>query len=211
MNRPARMFFGHDICVNKEREPLMLRNLALAALLTGAALTAGADDYDLDPVHSVAVYKINHLGTSYSYGLCTDITGTFTFDPQNLAACAIDATVPVANLETKNDMRDDHLLGADWFNAKAFSTITFKSTKWEKAKDGHYKVTGDLTILGKTKEVTFTAEHVGTKDGLRGETRCGFDTTFTIKRSDFGMTGMLENIGDEVTLTIGLEGVKKKA
>ena len=164
--------------------------------------------YDVDPVHSTLVFGITHLGVSYFYGRFNSPYGEFQFDPDNLSGSSFEIVASADKVDTNNPRRDGHLKSGDFFNARQFPTITFKSTQVTKAGDNTYKVAGDLTLHGVTKPITIELEHIGTRDTPRGHL-CGFRTTFTIKRSDFGMTFMLGDLGDEVTLMIGIEGTKK--
>src|SRR5262249_11217423 len=103
---------------------------------------------------------------------------------------------------------DQHLKGPDFFNVKQFPTMSFKSSKMKAVDARTYEVTGDLTLHGVTRPVTVTLERIGTAKGMGGETRTGFETTFTIKRSDFGMKYMIPAVGDEVKVIVAVEGVQ---
>ena len=164
--------------------------------------------YNVDPVHSTVIFRIKHFGVSYFYGRFNSPAGTFAFDPENPAESSFEITVKTANVDTHSSKRDGHLKSADFFNAKQFPEITFKSTSVKKGRGDTLKVTGDLGLHGQTREITIDLHHVGSRDTRRGQL-CGFETTFTIKRSDFGMKFMLGGVGDEVTLMVSLEGGKK--
>src|SRR5262249_45315418 len=101
-----------------------------------------------------------------------------------------------------------HLKSPDFFSAKEFPAISFKSTSAKSVGDGKYEVTGDLTLHGQTKPITVTLEKVGSSTKM-GQ-RVGWISTFTIKRSDYGMNFMLgaEGGGDEIALTVAFETVK---
>lgn len=183
--------------------------IVAALLFVGMAFSAvGAETYDIDPVHSVAVFRIKHLGVSYTYGLFPNLSGSFTYDPEDPAACAIEVTASLRDMTTEHPDRDSHLRSEDFFNAAKFAVITFKSTEWKEGEKGKYEVAGELTLLGVTRPVTVAAEWVGRGTDMHGDDRCGFDATLTIKRSDFGMDGFLDAAGDEVRLQIGIEGIK---
>lgn len=181
---------------------------AIAILVTAPMVFA--DTYDIDPVHSVVWFRIKHLGTSYAYGAFTGVSGAISFNPEKTESDKIDVTVKSASVATFNDVRDEHLRGPDFFNVEKYPEITFKSTGWKATGDNRFEITGDLTMLGVTKKVTFPADFVGVGKGMQGEARAGFQAVFTIKRSDFGMTKYVPDVlGDEVHLTISMEGVKK--
>ena len=184
--------------------------LGIVAYATTAAQTRpSTESYAVDPVHTTVMFKIKHLGVSYFYGRINAPQGSFQFHPDNPEASAFDLNIKTANVDTKNANRDRHLKSPDFFNAKEFPTISFKSKKVEKAGDNKYRVTGDFSLHGVTREITIDVEHVGSANDPWGGYRCGFDTSFTIKRSDFGMNFMLNALGDEVTLWIGIEGTRR--
>jgi polyisoprenoid-binding protein YceI len=189
------------------RHPSRLITLVLGLSLTGVlAATAKADTYKIDPVHSSIVFKIKHANVSYVYGRFNKFEGAFTLDGDK---SSVEATAAVESIDTAVPKRDDHLRGPDFFNAKQFPDISFKSTKVEE-KDGKLVFTGDLTLHGVTKPVTVELTKVGEGPGFKpGEVRAGLEGAVTIKRSEFGMGGMLNMLGDEVTLMLGFEGVKQ--
>jgi polyisoprenoid-binding protein YceI len=166
-------------------------------------------EYDVDPVHSAIIFRVKHLGVSHFYGRINGPYGEFRFNPDDAGQCALDVKVKAKDVDTNNPNRDGHIKSADFFNAKQFPEIAFKSTAFTPSGDGTYKVTGDLTLHGVTRRISVNLEHVGTAELPRFGHRCGFSTTFTISRSDFGIGYMPEGLGDDVTLMIGLEGKKK--
>jgi len=178
-----------------------------ATLATTEAATAAAGGFTVDPVHSSVVFKIMHGGVASFYGRFNNPTGEFLIDPENLSASTISVSVKAENVDTANGGRDKHLMSADFFSAKEFPEITFKSSSFSKTGDKTFKVTGDLTLHGVTKEITADIIYYGQAQG-RGGIKSGFDATFTIKRTDFGMDTYVKEggLGDEVTLMIGIEG-----
>lgn len=182
---------------------------ALAAQLFSATAFA-ADTYKLDPVHTSIVFKINHLGFSNVYGVITGAEGKFIIDEAAPEKSSVEISAKTSGLTTFDKKRDEHLAGPDFFNIKQFPTISFKSKTVK--KDGNkYAVTGDLTMHGVTKPVSFTFDRFNTGKDPWGKTRTGGETSFTIKRTDFKMAYMAEpgKLGDEVGVTISLEGVKE--
>jgi len=184
------------------------RILVITALATVLVVPAFAGTFTVDKVHSAVMFRVKHANASYAYGRFNDISGSFTIDEANPAACAFDFTVKVDSIDTANAARDGHLKGTDLFNAKQFPLITFKSKKVTSAGKGTYDVEGDLTLHGVTKPITVKIEHTGTAQ-MKGATIAGIETTFKIKRSDFGMKNMLNMLGDEVTVTVSSEGGSK--
>jgi polyisoprenoid-binding protein YceI len=190
---------------------LAITAAAAIALFTQASTTAerAPGTYKIDAVHSSLIFKIKHVDTANFYGRFNDVSGSFTLD-DDPAKCSVQIDVKVASVDTHDNTRDGHLKSPDFFNAKEFPTLTFKSTSFAKTGDGAYDVSGDLTIHGVTKAVTVKAAKTGFSDTPKLGARCGVETTFTLKRSDFGMKFMLEQnaLGDEVTIIASLEGVQ---
>lgn len=181
---------------------------ARASASAAAAVTA---TWKVDAVHSSVVFRIKHGNMTYMWGRFNDPSGEVNIDESDLASSSVKVEILAEKVDTANGGRDNHLRGPDFFNAKQFPEITFVSTKITKASDGIYEVSGDLTLLGKSRPLTVRMEKTGeVKDHPRMGTREGWETTFVIKRSDFGMNYGVENgaLGDEVKLVLGLQTVK---
>jgi polyisoprenoid-binding protein YceI len=193
---------------------VILAGLATAALYPTARAqpaSAVADDatwFTVDPIHSSIIFGVNHLGVSTFYGRINNPAGEFHVSLGDPGASSFSISAKTQNVDTNNDGRNQHLKSGDFFDAKQFADITFKSTSVARTGKATFAVTGDLTLHGVTKPINIMIEHIGTKETRMG-VRSGFTANFTIKRSDFGMNYMVGAIGDEVTLMIGIEGVKK--
>jgi polyisoprenoid-binding protein YceI len=188
-----------------------MSRFALTALLALALPTAAnaADTYAIDAVHSALIFKVHHLGAGYTYGMFTNMSGTIVHDAANPTASSIDLTVKADSLTTHESKRDTHLKSPDFFNAKQFPTITFKSKSVTKVDDKTMNVTGDLTMHGVTKSLTAKVTHTGTGKNPQGVQIIGFETAFPVKRSDYGIAYWIPQIDDEVNLIISMEGTKK--
>lgn len=204
------------IPVNPKKEKIMKLKptaaafmLASAVLFAGAQRTPAAETYAVDPVHSSVIFRINHLGISYFYGRFNDIAGTFVIDDEDIGAGSADITIKVESLDTHDVKRNGHILGPDFFNAKSFPVITFKSSAIKNIDEKRVEVTGDLTLHGVKKPVKVEMMRIGSGKDPWGGFRSGYEGTLVIKRSDFGMKFMLEGIGDEVTIILSIEGVRK--
>lgn len=182
--------------------------VAVLVLTLAASLAQAADTYKLDPVHSFVIFRIKHLDVSYSYGQFKEPTGTVVFDAADPSKSSFTLEIKADNLDTHNLKRDQHLKSPDFFDAKQFPTISFKSTAVKSAGENKLEVTGDLTLHGVTKSITVTVEKTGEAQTQMGY-RIGFESTVTLKRTDYGMTTMIGPAGDDVTLRISLEGVKQ--
>jgi len=180
----------------------------VVALISVFVFSANADTFKIDPVHSFVLFNVQHLGIANTYGRFTDISGTVVFDKDNPSKSSVELSVKVESLDTHNSIRDQSLRSPDFFDAKQFPTMTFKSTKVEGSGDT-LTVSGDLTIHGVTKPMTVDFKKGGEGKGVFGEMRGGGETHFTIRRSDFGMNFQQGAIGDEVNIILSLEGIKK--
>lgn len=181
----------------------------LMAVVAVSASASRAADYALDSAHASATFTISHLGFSRVAGALTDLSGEFSFDPEKPEASSVQVTAKAASINTFNEARDKHLRTEDFFNVEKFPELTFKSTAWKKTGENTYDVTGDFTLLGVTKSITIPVTHNGSGEGFKGEYRAGFSSSFKIKRSDFGMGGSIGPIGDEVSIEVSFEGIKK--
>src|SRR5512147_1161561 len=125
---------------------------ALILLLAGPAF-AGTTTWQIDPDHTSAQFAIKHLMVSTVRGTMGPVTGTATLDDADLSKSSVTASVDIKGIDTRNQKRDDHLRSPDFFDVAKYPSLTFASKKVEKVGDGQYKVTGDLTLRGVTKEV----------------------------------------------------------
>jgi polyisoprenoid-binding protein YceI len=180
-----------------------------------ATAQAAITTWNIDPIHSVAEFKVKHMMISNVKGQFTGVSGVLSLDESDVTKSRVEATIDAASINTRDPQRDGHLKSADFFDVEKFPTLSFKSTRVERNGDGEVAVSGDLTIHGVTRNVVFAVEGPtpATKDPW-GNTRVGLSATTKINRKDFGLTwntaletgGIL--VGDDVTLTIDVEFVK---
>jgi polyisoprenoid-binding protein YceI len=171
--------------------------------------------WNIDPVHSIAEFRVKHMMISSVRGQFTGVKGSLTYNESDLAQSRVEATIEVASIDTRDGQRDTHLKSADFFDAEKYPTFTFKSSRVTRRGDGSLIVAGPLSMHGATKEVEFAVEGPTppTKDPW-GNTRIGVAATTKINRKDFGLTwnaaleagGVL--VGEEVSITLELEFVK---
>ncbi|MDA1194148.1 MAG: YceI family protein [Planctomycetota bacterium] len=194
------------------RAPIVLALIPLLAVALFVAQPASGEDapvhYKVDKGHSALLFKIKHLGVSYTHGRFNDFTGFFTVDDANLKNAKIEIDIAASSIDSNDKERDDHLRGKDYFNCEEHPSIAFESTSIALASEGVYRVTGNFTLLGKTNEVTFRMTKIGEGSDPWGGHRLGYEGQLVIKRSDYGMTTMLKGIGDEVYITLGIEGIR---
>ena len=163
-----------------------LLTVLIMLLLAAENVPAEEKSFAIDPVHSTVVYRVRHL-YSKSTGRFNNFSGTITGDPEKPSTFRVEAVVGVGSVDSANKDRDKHLRAADFFNVLKFPEATFKSRRTVLKDDRKADVIGDLTILGKTKEITFTVEFTGYGVDHRKGRRAGFFATTKFNRSDFGM------------------------
>ncbi|MFN3988677.1 MAG: YceI family protein [Erythrobacter sp.] len=174
-----------------------------------ARVTAGS--YLADPSHSLVAFEVNHFGFNDYYGLFGDVAGTLELDPANLAAAKVEVTIPVASVTTASKGLTEHLLrpGKDGakpdFFGPAPAPARFVSTKVEPTSATTANITGDLTLNGVTRQVTFEAEFTGAgTNPFNRKATVGFEAETAIKRSDFGINYAIPLVSDEVELDISV-------
>jgi polyisoprenoid-binding protein YceI len=171
--------------------------------------------WNLDPVHSVAEFKVKHMMISNVKGQFTNISGVLTLDESDTANSHVEASIDASSINTRDAQRDAHLKSADFFDVEKFPTLNFRSTSVKRTGKNELAVTGDLTIHGVSREVVFEVEGPTTpgKDPW-GNTRVGLSAVTRINRKDFGLTwnSALETggilVGDEITITLDVQFVK---
>jgi len=177
------------------------------ALMLGVAAVTGAraaDTYKIDPAHTTVGFTIAHLVISEVSGRFNDVAGTVTVDSDALAGAS--ATIQVKSVDTAIKKRDDHLRGADFFDAEKYPTITFESTKV--TKDGDKTViAGKFTMHGVTKEIQFPVVLKGPVKDPWGSTRIAVTAETTVNRTDYGMKPTM-GVGDDVKIRITAEATK---
>ncbi len=184
---------------------------AVAGLfLAGSAFAA--DTYEIDPTHAWVGFKTNHAGWANAQGTFKAVTGTITFDKDDVTKSAIELTIEAGSIDTNNDKRDVHLKSPDFLNAEEFPQITFKSTAIEKTGEKTAKVTGDLTLVGTTRPVTLDVTWNGEAPlpWDANTIKSGFSATGSFSGPDFGLTKMTDfGLGPDLVLSADLEAVKK--
>lgn len=184
--------------------------------MSTAPTAAPAVTYTIDSNHSSAGFKIRHCMIAWLRGEFVGITGDVVYDPTNPANTRINAVIDATTFHTREMKRDAHMKGAEFFDVEKYPTIHFQSKKVTPNGDHRWKVAGDLTMHGITKEVTLDVRsaEAEAKD-TRGDFRNGASATTVIKRSDFGFgfnlpleTGGVF-LSDEVHIDLEIELIKK--
>jgi len=182
---------------------------------TTAPSPTATTTWNIDPVHSIAEFRVRHMMISNVRGQFTGVTGKLTYDPSDLAKSGVEASVDVSTINTHDPQRDTHLKSADFLDAEKFPAMTFKSSTVSRKADGTVTVSGPLTLHGVTKGVEFVVE--GPTPPVKdpwGNTRIGVHALTKVNRADFGLTfnAALETggvmVGEEVYITLEFEFVQ---
>jgi polyisoprenoid-binding protein YceI len=196
--------------MNKRISYYAIHIFVVFVFLSGFALpTSAGDNYSLDPVHTSVSFRIKHLGVTNVHGRFNDVSGMLRFDEASPENFSIVVQVETASVYTANTTRDNDLRSSNFFDAKKYPLIEFKSTSVEKVDAETYEVRGDLNLHGVSRPLKVAAMMTGAGQDPWGNYRIGFETAFKIKRSDFGMANALDIAGDEVRLIVNVEGIRK--
>ena len=165
---------------------------------------AKSGTYKVDPFHTQALFTVNHLGWTNYTGQFTNGSGTLVLDTKTPAKSKVDISFPINKVRTTVVELDTNLIGSDFFDATKFPTAHFVSTRITPTGPAGATMTGDLTIKGVTKPVTFKVRYIGAGPEFWGDKKeaIGFAATATIKRSDFAMGMNVPLVSDNVDLVI---------
>ncbi len=183
--------------------------ILLAALALAALPAAAQDTYRIDPVHSEVSFKIRHLLAKVN-GRFTKFSGEIKVDTKDITKSSVEVSIDTASINTDNGMRDNHLRSDAFFDVAKYPVITFKSTAVKEVSKGKLEVTGDFTLHGVTKRITFPITNAGTGPGMQaGTVVAGFiDGALTINRNDYGIKTYPGALGDDVAITLNVEADK---
>jgi polyisoprenoid-binding protein YceI len=171
--------------------------------------------YKIDPAHSSAQFVVRHMMISNIRGGFSGVEGTIEYDADNPNESRVNVIIDASKINTLDEQRDTHLKSPDFLHVEQHPAITFNSKKFTQAGDGKWKITGDLTIHGVTREVVLTTEGP-TPEGKDpfGNIRIGASASTKIKRSDFGLTwnAALETggilVGDDLKIELEISAIK---
>jgi polyisoprenoid-binding protein YceI len=192
----------------------MRKNLLAMALamgvVTGLGMIAAGDDFTIDPMHSGVTFQIRHADVSWIPGRFDEFSGECSLDTSDPSKSSFKMTIKADSVDTNNAKRDGHLKSPDFFNTKQYPSIEFASTAVAPIEGG-YRVTGNLTLHGETKPVTFELKGGKRVEFMKSQ-RTGFTTQFQVKRTDFGVGAKFgpPMLGDDVWVTISFEAALKK-
>jgi polyisoprenoid-binding protein YceI len=170
--------------------------------------------WTIDPTHTHAEFGVRHLMISTVKGHFSDVAGTVIVEDGDPTTAQVDVAIGVGSIDTRVEQRDQHLRSPDFFDVERFPTLTFRSTRIERAGDDRYRVLGDLTIRDVTRPATLDVEGTGRLRDPWGNERAGYAATTRINRKDFGLNwnqaletgGVL--VGDYVRISLEVELVR---
>jgi polyisoprenoid-binding protein YceI len=172
--------------------------------------------YNVDTAHSDITFSVRHMVFAKVRGHFTKWSAQVSFDPKDPSKSSIDASIDAGSIDTREAQRDGHLKSADFLDTEKYPQITFKSRRIESAGDKRYKVIGDLTVHGVTRETPFEAEELGRGKDPWGNERVIFSAKGSVNRNDFGLkwnqtleTGGLL-VGEKVDFEIDVEVIQGK-
>ena len=190
-----------------------MKKLIHAGLITlaMAATSAQAANYAIDTqgAHAFVEFRIQHLGYSWLMGRFNTFDGDFEYDAKAPEKSAINVEIQTASIDSNHAERDKHLRGKDFLNVKKFPTASFKSTGFESTGEGKGILTGEFTLHGVTKTISFPVERVGEGPDPWGGYRAGFTGTTKLKLADYGITYNLGPASTHVEIELNIEGIRQ--
>jgi len=189
----------------------LLVSAAVAATLFGAT-AAQAADYVIDTkgAHAFVNFKIKHLGYSWLHGRFNTFDGEFSYDAKNPNASTIMVNIDTKSIDSNHAERDKHLRGGDFLNVDKFPNASFKSTSIKFDEDGdEANVTGEFTLHGVTKTITFEIDKIGEGKDPWGGYRVGFEGETSLKLADYGIDYNLGPASTHVDIGLYIEGIRK--
>ncbi|QDE69346.1 MULTISPECIES: YceI family protein [Myxococcus] len=173
--------------------------------------------WNIDTTHSGIHFSVRHMVIAKVRGSFRKYSGAVSLDEQDVTKSSVAVTIETASIDSGVEQRDNHLRSPDFFDVEKFPSITFKSTKVEKASGNGLKVTGNLTIRDVTREVVLDAEQLGVGKDPWGNVKAAFEAKTSVDRRDFGLTwnqaletgGVL--VGEKIEIAIEVQAVKAQA
>jgi polyisoprenoid-binding protein YceI len=180
---------------------------AFAAAAFAIAAPAAAEPYVIDKSHAAVTFTVSHLGFSMTHGFFREFDATIDFDPDAMETSSVEFVIDSASIDTLWEARDGHIKSGDFLNIAEHPTITFKSTSIALTSAETARLTGDLTIVGVTREESFDVRlnKIGPSPFNPEQMIAGFNATGVIDRTDYGMGYGAPAIGALIELRIDLE------
>ncbi|MBI4539592.1 MAG: YceI family protein [Gemmatimonadetes bacterium] len=173
--------------------------------------------WQIDSAHTNVEFAVKHMMIAKTKGRFAGVSGTLVLDEEDLARSEVDVTIDAASIDTRQEQREEHLRSPDFLDAASYPAITFRSRRIEAVEDGRFRVVGDLTIRGVTREAVLDATYEGRVRDPWGNERTGFSAETVIDRRDFGLTWnqVLEAggvaVGNRIEISLQVEALKVAA
>lgn len=189
--------------------------ITLAVIISNSILFAQTTKWGYDASHAKVGFSISHFGISETEGKFTKFDGTVLSDKPDFSDAMFEFNIVVSSINTEDAQRDTHLKSADFFDVAKFPSITFKSKSFKPLGKNKYKLTGDFTMHGVTKEITLDVIYKGTVIDPYKNTKAGFKVSGELDRTQYDLVwngvlaagGLL--VGNMVMLDINMELIKK--
>jgi polyisoprenoid-binding protein YceI len=189
-----------------------LVKLCIFTFALGSAMSVQSATYKVDVkgAHAFVQFKIKHLGYSWLLGEFNSFDGEFNWDAKDPEASSIRMDIDTTSLDSNHAERDKHLKGKDFLDVKKFPAASFTSTAFVKTDDADsYNLTGDLTLKGVTRSITFEVEKIGEGRDPWGGYRVGFEGEVKLKLSDYDIDYNLGPASEWVNMGLYIEGIKQ--
>ncbi|MHC5025761.1 MAG: YceI family protein [Planctomycetota bacterium] len=163
--------------------------------------------FEIDPVHSTFTFRVRHFDVSWFWGRVNAPEGEFKLDADDLAGSYVNITAQIKNMDAGNNSRNGFLMSPDFFNVREYPTAEFRSTSVSKADGDAFDVTGTFTMHGVTRPITVRVDDFTTVQTTKFGFRGGFECTFEVNRSDYGMDLFVKErtLGDTVRIIASIE------
>lgn len=189
-------------------KPRSFRLLVSSLLMVAVTWPAVGEEYEVDLSQSFIEFRAQKLGVDWLVGRFYEFEGDMIYDPKaGPEDQSISLTIDAASLDTDNRKRDRQLRGRKFFDVDTYPTITFVSKGFEGDQSGGV-IKGDLTIRDITKEVAFEVKRVGEGEDANGDYRAGFEASYVMDRTEFGLDRYLKKVAKDIDIDIKIEAVK---
>lgn len=190
---------------------LLTPTLLASTILIANPAAAAPETYVIDTrgAHAFVQFKISHLGFSWLYGRFNEFEGGFTFDPEAPETSSVEVEIRTGSIDSNHQRRDEHLRGEDFLAVEQHPVATFRSTAFVPTGEDRYRLEGELSMLGQTREVAIDVAQTGAGEDPWGGFRRGFEGTTTLTLADWGIDYELGPEARTVAMILSIEGIRQ--